>query len=84
MSKPWETYRAGRTVKLRRRPVRYHAGKPLQTTAAPEPEVIETADEYLVERDYSTMTKAELVEAAEEQGLDSSGTKADILGRLGY
>ena len=66
MSKPWETYRAGRTVKLRRRPVRYHAAKPLQTTAAPEPEVIETA------------------EAAEEQGLDSSGTKADILGRLGY
>ena len=80
MSKPWETYRAGRTVKLRRRPVRYHAAKPLQTTAAPEPEVIETADEY--ERDYSTLTKAELVQLAEEQGLDSSGTKADILGRL--
>jgi len=82
MSKPWETYRAGRTVKLRRRPVRYHAGKPLQTTAAPEPEVIKTADEYLVERDYSTLTKAELVQLADEQGLDSSGTKADIIGRL--
>ena len=78
MSKPWETYRAGRTVKLRRRPVRYHAGKPLQTTAAPEPEPIEAAT------DYSTLTKAELVSLAEEQGIDSSGTKADILGRLGY
>jgi hypothetical protein len=79
MSKPWETYRAGRTVKLRRRPVRYHAAKPLQTTAAPAPEAIEAADE-----DYSTLTKAELVQLAEERGLDSSGTKADILGRLGY
>jgi len=81
MSKPWETYRAGRTVKLRRRPVRYHAAKPLQTTAAPEPEVIETAE---AAEDYSTLTKAELVQLADEQGLDSSGTKADILGRLGY
>ena len=30
----------------------------------------------------TTLKKAELVEAAEDKGLDSSGTKADIIERL--
>jgi hypothetical protein len=32
--------------------------------------------------DYSTMSKADLVAEAENRGLDSSGTKADIVARL--
>ena len=32
--------------------------------------------------DYSSLKKAELVEVAEQQGVDTSGTKADILERL--
>lgn len=33
--------------------------------------------------DYDALRKAELVELAEQQGIDSSGTKADIIERLG-
>ena len=44
------------------------------TVAAPEPET-ETVD-------YGAMLKTELVETADERGIDSTGTKADIIERL--
>lgn len=44
---------------------------------APEPEGAPTAEEL-----ESGHTKAELVEMAEQVGLDTSGTKADIAARL--
>ena len=44
--------------------------------AAPEPEPeTETVD-------YGSLLKADLVEQAEHRGIDSSGTKADIIERL--
>lgn len=70
MSQPWETYRAGNNVRLRRRPVRYHAG---EAPAKPAPAAAP---------DYSAMKKDELVAEAEKQGVDSSGTKAEIIERL--
>jgi hypothetical protein len=36
----------------------------------------------VVKPDLSTLTKAELVSLAEERGIDSSGTKADLIARL--
>lgn len=41
---------------------------------APEPESV-TAD-------YGSLLKADLVEQADERGIDSTGTKADIIERL--
>ena len=73
MSQPWETYRAGNTVRLRRRPVRYHAAAPAPKAAEPAPAPAP---------DYSAMKKDELVAEAEKRGLDASGTKADIIERL--
>ena len=73
MSQPWETYRAGRTVRLRRRPVRYHAATPAQPSPAAAP---------AESPDYSSMKKDELVAEAEARGVDSSGTKAEIIERL--
>lgn len=40
------------------------------------------ADDGAGEPDYSKMNKAELVAEAEEQGVESSGTKADIIAAL--
>jgi hypothetical protein len=70
MSKDWETYQAGGTVRIRRRPVRYRA-----TARTTEP-VVEA------EADLSSMKKDELVAEAEKRGVDSSGTKAEIIERL--
>ena len=44
------------------------------TVTAPEPET-ETVD-------YGALLKADLVEQADERGIDSTGTKADIIERL--
>lgn len=71
MPGPWETYRDGNTVRIRRRPVRYRADAP---KAAPAPEA----------PDYSSLKKDELIAEAEKRGLDSSGTKADIIERLSH
>jgi hypothetical protein len=68
MSKDWETYQAGSTVRIRRRPVRYRA-----TARATEP---------VAEADLSSLKKDELVAEAEKRGVDSSGTKAEIIERL--
>jgi hypothetical protein len=65
----WETYQAGSTVRIRRRPVRYRVAK-----AAPEPAPAEP--------DYSSMKKDELVAEAEELGLDTTGTKSELIERL--
>lgn len=52
------------------------AHPPLVVSVASESEpVAETPD-------YTTFLKADLVDLAEERGLDSSGTKAEIIGRL--
>lgn len=66
----WETYQAGNTVRLRRRPVRYRATAP---SPSPEPEPTPA---------LSSMKKDELIEEAEKRGIDSSGTKAEIIERL--
>lgn len=43
----------------------------------------EAQEEELEEEvDYSQLVKADLVQLAEYRGLDSSGTKADIIARL--
>jgi hypothetical protein len=47
----------------------------------PEPEANAPVAET-VERDYSGMLKDELVAEAESRGIDSSGTKAEIIERL--
>lgn len=73
MSPTWETYRAGNTVRLRRRPVRYHAA------AAPASAPVPAAEPVT---DLSSLKKDELVIEAEKRGVDSSGTKADIIERL--
>jgi hypothetical protein len=71
----WETIRVNNTVRLRRRPVRYHASTP--ATSAAET-IAETTP------DYSDLKKDELIVEAEKQGLDSSGTKAEIIERLSH
>ena len=63
----WETYRVGRTVRLRRIP------GPAPKKAVAEPAVVV---------DLTTATKADLIAEAEARGVDSSGTKAEILERL--
>ena len=50
------------------------SGSPPAAAAAPAPES-ETAD-------YGALLKAELVETADARGIDSTGTKADIIERL--
>ena len=67
----WETYRAGSTIRLRQRPVRHHAPKASKPAPAPEPAP-----------DYSSLKKDELIEEAAKLGLDTDGTKAEILERL--
>jgi hypothetical protein len=47
--------------------------------AAPAVEDVESDDD---EVDLDTLTKAELIELAEERGLDTSGTKADLKERI--
>lgn len=67
----WETYRVGNAVRLRRAGGSTVAAKPaaaVVTTPAP------VFDESL--------TKAELVAEADRRGIDSSGTKAEIVERL--
>lgn len=54
--------------------VRYLSSAPPEAptpAAAPEPEP-----------DFESLRKAELVELAEERGVDTEGTKADIIERL--
>lgn len=46
-------------------------------TALTEPAVTDTDDV-----DLDKLTKDQLIELADERGVDSSGTKADIIGRL--
>ena len=85
MSKPWETYRSGGTVKLRRRPVRYQhttsSKNPPPSTEAAEVTIATAVGEADTE-DYATWLKADLVSLADERGLDSTGTKADLIARL--
>ena len=69
MSRRWETYRAGNTIRLRRVDV----PAPKSKKAKAEPAVVV---------DLTTATKADLVAEAEARGVDSSGTKAEILERL--
>jgi hypothetical protein len=64
----WKPTQHGR--RLFRRPG--SSAPPVTSAVTPEPE---TAD-------YGALLKAELVETAEERGIDSSGTKADIIERL--
>jgi hypothetical protein len=62
---------------LRRRVIR---GVGLQTPTAPEaPEPVADTEASV---DFDKMLKADLVAYAEERGVDASGTKADIVGRL--
>ena len=88
MSKPWETYRSGGTVKLRRRPVRYQhttsSKNPPPSTEAAEVTVATAIGEADTDtaQDYATLRKPELVTLADERGLDSSGTRADLIARL--
>ena len=90
MSRPWETYKAGRTVKLRRRPVRHHA---TSTSATNPPPTVTEATPIVVATeigeadtetatDYGTLRKAELQSLAEENGLDTSGTRSELIARL--
>jgi hypothetical protein len=67
----WETYRVGNTVRIRRH------GTPAVT---PEPPAQAVAYPAVV-LDPSA-TKAEIVAEAQARGIDSSGTKAEILERL--
>ena len=53
---------------MRRRVIR-HVG--LRNTAPPEPDP-----------DYDALLKVDVVEIARERGVDTSGTKADIVARL--
>lgn len=69
----WKRTEHGR--RLFRRPTPAASTPSAATPAAePEPET-ETVD-------YGSLLKAELVEQADERGIDSSGTKADIIERL--
>lgn len=63
----WETYRVGRTVRIRR-------------VSDPAPKKAKAAPAVVV--DLTTATKADLVAEAEARGVDASGTKAEILERL--
>lgn len=63
----WETYQSGPAVRVRRRPVRHRATTVTTLTTPP---------------DFSSLKKDELIVEAEKRGVDSSGTKADILERL--
>ena len=65
----WETYRFGNRVKLRR-------------TTDPAPPVEQVAEAYPAVILTPDATKAEIVAEAEARGIDSSGTKAEILERL--
>lgn len=60
---------SGRDVTLVRRPRRMAAGRPRPVEPDPAPAL-------------GDMLKADLVSLAESRGIDSSGTKADILARL--
>lgn len=93
MSKPWETYRAGGITKLRRRPVRYQhttsATNPppsnavtVASAAGTETGITLEEGEFTPVTDYATLRKGELVALADERGLDSSGTRADLIARL--
>jgi hypothetical protein len=63
---------------LRRRVVR---GVGLRPPEAPQPAPEPVADTE-PSLDFDKMLKADLVAYAEERGIDASGTKADIVGRL--
>lgn len=64
----------GRDITLVRRPQRMAAGRPRRVEA-----VVETAPEPAL----GDMLKADLVSLAESRGIDASGTKAELLERLG-
>lgn len=68
----------GRDIALVRRPQRMAAGRPRKFADADsgsgEPVVVPVLDDML---------KADLVVLAESRGIDSSGTKAELLSRLG-
>lgn len=90
MSKEWETYNQGGKRRLRRRPVRYHAGTTSTsagtTTTAAGP-VMPMGDQIDADTEtaaglYDDMTKAELIAEADARGLDTSGNKPDILARI--
>jgi hypothetical protein len=63
---------------LRRRVIR-GVGLRSPEAPAPEPEPVADTEPSL---DFDKMLKADLVAYAEERGIDASGTKADIVGRL--
>lgn len=67
----WETYRFGNRVKIRR----------VGAVTPPDPDPIQ-AVAYPAVILGPDATKAEIVAEAEARGIDSSGTKAEILERL--
>lgn len=71
MSRRWETYRVGNAVRLRRVGGSEVAAKPVAAVVTTTAPVFD-----------ASLTKAELVAEAERRGVDSSGTKAEIVERL--
>jgi hypothetical protein len=62
------------------------SGRDLTEVRRPSTVVVtptEPADTTVVEPDLEALKKPELVALAEERGVDASGTKADIIDRLG-
>lgn len=92
----WRNTEHGR--RLFRRPTTGTTATPVATTTSAAPVVtFDADDEYEDEtetaaaaeaapkrarEDYAPRLKTDLIEMAEERGLDSSGTKADIIARL--
>jgi hypothetical protein len=78
----WKNTQLGR--RLFRRPGTSAPSRAPAPTSAPEPtpEPTPEPEPESTTADYGALLKAELVEEAEERGLDSSGTRADIIERL--
>lgn len=74
----------GSGVKLTRAEAEtFVAANPTYHIEGEQPASGPTADEgEATESDLGSMTKAELVELADSKGVDSSGTKGDIIARL--
>ena len=60
-----------------------HGRDPKLTLSEPEPVRVYNPRAAATSEDLAGMTKAELVTLAEERGVDSSGSKAELAERLG-
>ena len=76
----WKPTQHGR--RLFRVPAASKSPRPVTATIAAPVATIEAGEAETETRDYAPLLKSDLVDMAEERGLDSSGTKADIIARL--